>query len=545
MKKTQLYVLAFVVSAIGLVWAWYKWQVLQFPLTPREEVAVWSIEARLEFQGSGGPNKVRLQLPGRGSGELPGFAVIDERLISRGYSEQVTKGKEGRQVEWVKRRASGRQVLYYRVNVVGDTAEAIESAEPKLRTPPVLTEAQTAAIDTLFDDVKERSADTVTFTREFIREFIAENPRDEARVLLDGIETPEDRAQFIARALAIRKISARVLHGLPLGEPKAFQQLQPFLQVHNGERWVAMDIATAEEGLPENFFLWTKSPRDLLVVESDRRPKIEFSVQRNLADAVAIAKRRTEVRSESLVKYSLLGLPVEMQGVYKILLTVPIGAFVMLILRNLIGVKSFGTFMPVLIALAFRETKLLSGVILFTLVVALGLLARFYLERLRLLLVPRLTSVLILVILLMSLISVLAHQLDIPVGLSIALFPMVIMTMTIERMSIAWDERGPGTAIKEGVGTMIVASLAYLVMTFPPLEHLVFVFPEMLLVLLGITLILGRYSGYRLTELFRFRALAREREETLKKGSMVLATATATATATAPVAVPFPSDPAP
>ena len=234
---------------------------------------------------------------------------------------------------------------------------------------------------------------------------------------------------------------------------------------------------------------------------------------------MCIRDRRTEVRSENMVKYSLLGLPVEMQGVYRILLTVPIGAFVMLILRNVIGFKTFGTFMPVLIALAFRETKIISGVILFSLVVSLGLLARFYLERLRLLLVPRLTSVLILVILLMSLVSVIAHQLDIPVGLSIALFPMVIMTMTIERMSIAWDERGPGTAIKEGVGTLVVASLAYTVMTWAPLEHLVFVFPELLLVLLGATLLLGRYSGYRLLELFRFRALARERDEAIKKGT--------------------------
>lgn len=519
MKKTQLYLLAFVVSAIGLSFAWYKWHVLQFPLSPREEVAVWSIEARLEFQGSGGPNKVRLQLPNRGPGAVPGFAVIEERLISRGYSEQLTKTRDGRQVEWVIRRASGRQVLYYRVNVVRDTADAPETGEPRLRVPPELTEAQTAAIDTIFEDVKSRSADIATFTREFIREFIAEKPRDEARILMDGKTTAEDRAQFIARALAIRKIPARVLHGLPLAEPKAFQQLQPFLQVHNGQRWVPINLTTAEEGLPENFFLWSRSPRDLLTVESDRRPKIEFAVQRNLADAVAIAKRRTEVRSENLVKYSLLGLPVDMQGVYKVLLTVPIGAFVMLILRNLIGIKTFGTFMPVLIALAFRETKLLSGVILFTLVVFFGLLARFYLERLRLLLVPRLTSVLILVILLMSLVSVLAHQLNIPVGLSIALFPMVIMTMVIERMSIAWDERGPGTAIKEGVGSMVVASLAYLVMTWPPLEHIVFVFPELLLVLLGLTLLLGRYSGYRLTELFRFRALAREREEAIRKGS--------------------------
>ena len=44
------------------------------------------------------------------------------------------------------------------------------------------------------------------------------------------------------------------------------------------------------------------------------------------------------------------------------------------------------------------------------------------------------------------------------------------------------------------------------------LQHLIFVFPELLLVLFALTLVLGRYSGYRLTELFRFRALAREGE---------------------------------
>jgi hypothetical protein len=84
------------------------------------------------------------------------------------------------------------------------------------------------------------------------------------------------------------------------------------------------------------------------------------------------------------------------------------------------------------------------------------------------------------------------------------------MAMTIERMSVAWDERGAGYAVKEGVGTLVVAALAYLVMSWGPLEHLVFVYPEVLLVLFALALLLGRYSGYRLSELFRFRALARE-----------------------------------
>jgi hypothetical protein len=38
-------------------------------------------------------------------------------------------------------------------------------------------------------------------------------------------------------------------------------------------------------------------------------------------------------------------------------------------------------------------------------------------------------------------------------------------------------------------------------------EHIVFVFPDLLLVLLAATLLMGRYSGYRLLELGRFKKL--------------------------------------
>ena len=58
----------------------------------------------------------------------------------------------------------------------------------------------------------------------------------------------------------------------------------------------------------------------------------------------------------------------------------------------------------------------------------------------------------------------------------------------------------------------MVASLAYLVMTYRYTEHLFFTFPELLLVLLAATLLMGRYSGYRLFELFRFKVLAGNRQ---------------------------------
>jgi hypothetical protein len=147
--------------------------------------------------------------------------------------------------------------------------------------------------------------------------------------------------------------------------------------------------------------------------------------------------------------------------------------------------------------------------LLFTLIVGVGLGIRFYFEQLKLLLVPRLASVLIVVIMLMAALSVLTHKLGLEHGLSVALFPMVIMTMTIERMCVVWEERGASEALQQGLGSLATAALAYLVMSISYLQYLVFVYPELLLIILACTLLLGRYSGYRLLELFRFRALVK------------------------------------
>ena len=120
------------------------------------------------------------------------------------------------------------------------------------------------------------------------------------------------------------------------------------------------------------------------------------------------------------------------------------------------------------------------------------------------------TITLITAVSLMLAITVLSYRLGVEEGLSIALFPMVIISMVIERMSIVWEERGAGTAIREGFGSLAIAALTYLVMTIDMLAYWVTVFPEVNLVVLGLIIALGRYTGMRLSELLRFRALAAE-----------------------------------
>jgi hypothetical protein len=48
-------------------------------------------------------------------------------------------------------------------------------------------------------------------------------------------------------------------------------------------------------------------------------------------------------------------------------------------------------------------------------------------------------------------------------------------------------------------------------MSAQPVQHVFFAFPEIILVLIALTLLIGRYTGYRLSELVRFKVLSEPR----------------------------------
>ena len=223
--------------------------------------------------------------------------------------------------------------------------------------------------------------------------------------------------------LAAARIPARMVHGFPLAGRQRSAQPVTWLEVHDGDQWRYFNPATGEQSIPERFFIWWRGNQALVNVEGGSNVSVQFAVQENHVDAVAIAETLATQESARIIDFSLYSLPIQTQAVYAVLLMIPIGALLMVVMRNIVGIDAFGTFMPVLIALAFRETKLVWGVILFTLLVALGLSIRFLLDRLRLLLVPRLSAVLIVVVLLMLMISLMSHNLGMETGLSVALFP--------------------------------------------------------------------------------------------------------------------------
>lgn len=113
MKRLHLTLLVLGLLATSLTLVVYKVNVLGFPLKPAQTVDNWVVEARVAFEPSGGALTARLALPD----EPPGFGILDENFISRGYGLTTTQQGENREAQWTTRTPSGRQVLYYRATV--------------------------------------------------------------------------------------------------------------------------------------------------------------------------------------------------------------------------------------------------------------------------------------------------------------------------------------------------------------------------------------------------------------------------------------------
>ena len=94
--------------------------------------------------------------------------------------------------------------------------------------------------------------------------------------------------------------------------------------------------------------------------------------------------------------------------------------------------------------------------------------------------------------------------------MAVALFPMIIMTMTVERLSIILMERGMKEALKVSLGTFVVALSTYVVMSVQYVEDFLFAFPEFLFALIGLQIVIVRYTGYRLSEYFRFASFRKK-----------------------------------
>jgi hypothetical protein len=494
------FVALLLIAGFGL--AAYRHIAFDVPWLPGEKRQIWSIEAKIEYLAKGEPVKLSLAIPDT----QMGFERLGEHTASPGYglafTDAAADGSSGRRAEWSARSVWGKQTLYYRVDMLVDPNQRVDLSSPSIAPPKMLQGdgPQVTAALQLLENALARSADNFTLTRELIREFRTEA---QSAQLLGQAQT---RIDWLVDLLHHAGVPARKVLLLNLEDGRRRQSLAPVLQVFEGDGYQLFDPATGKQGRKPNQILWEYHSAALLDLIGGNQSTVHFSVIEQEVPVNQVIERES-VRRSSLLDFSIHSLPLEEQALFKGILLIPVGVLVVVMLRILVGLRTSGTFMPVLIAMAFIQTSLLTGVVGFLLIVGVGLMIRSYLSQLNLLLIARISAVIISVIVLIAVFAVLAYQLGLSEGLKITFFPMIILSWTIERMSILWEEEGPKQVLVQGGGSLVVAMLAYVVMTNDIVRHLTFNFLSLQLIFMALVLMLGSYKGYRLSEIRRFKEL--------------------------------------
>lgn len=506
--------------AAGLALFLYKVLALGYPLSTAEAPGTWRVDAVVAVSGDGGRAVIEIPLPRTSAYQR----IVSEEVKSDRMRFSITETDGERRGRW-SGRLEGSAALSYQVTVETLAAGRLEiPADRGGEYPPsvaALLEA-TAAIQRDDPAIAELSRELALDARNKtalafgIYDFVAREigtlggtaPMDALLVIREGRGTPRGRARLFCALARANRLPCRVMTGIALRGGRT-DQLAYWNEVYLAGGWVPFDAVSRHAGQlpPDRLLLSSLDDGEAVTATNVSAFTVRFDVQSELETYAELARRRRADSQHWLDQLSLLFLPVQQQQALRVLLLVPLGALAMCVLRNVVGLRTFGMFMPVLIALAFTGTGLAWGTAFLLILIAFALVSRLWIQRLYLLLAARIAFILTLVILLMVGLFIVGDKLGMPTG-GVGAFPFVIMTMIVERISVGLEEEGLMNTLRRIGATLAAIYLTYGVIHAGNLQTLFLVYPELLLVILGLLVAVGRYTGYRLVELVRFRELA-------------------------------------
>ena len=312
------------------------------------------------------------------------------------------------------------------------------------------------------------------------------------------------KSRLMVALLRISGIPSRVIGGwiLDCSEKRTSHQwVEAFVNGH----WIAFDpINNHFARLPYNYLKVYESDEVMFSHTSDISFDWMFTSKSELIPSTKL-HRLGESRIHAINLFSWLsktGVPI---SIITILLVIPIGALIATFFRNVIGLQTYGTFLPALIAASAQETGVWWGLFGFSLVIFILFWVRAAFESFNLLHTPKLSAMLSVVVILLISISVLSVRFPIIDLAHVTLFPIAILTLTTERFSLVVEEEGVRQALLTLLVTLFVTYACFFFMNSLFLQTSFLAFPELIVFVIAMNVWLGRWVGLRLLEFWRFR----------------------------------------
>jgi len=195
---------------------------------------------------------------------------------------------------------------------------------------------------------------------------------------------------------------------------------------------------------------------------------------------------------------------VPMESIILLLLFPLIATFVAL-LRNTVGIKTFGIYTPTIITFAFYQMGLKYGIAVFLIVIIVGMATRFSLKQFRLLPLPRTAINLTVVTLAVLLSLVFGGSLQRTGFAATAIFPLLIIISLGEKFVAVQIEKDSKQALILAAETLIVAIGGYFILSWEALHIFIGQYPWVILLVIPFNFALGKWTGLRVREYHRFR----------------------------------------
>lgn len=192
-----------------------------------------------------------------------------------------------------------------------------------------------------------------------------------------------------------------------------------------------------------------------------------------------------------------------------LILMLPVIATILSFSRQVVGMKAFGIVTPAMTTLSFLVLGLPYGLIILSAILASGTITRLLMRQFHLLYLPRMALVLTGASLAILLVFGLGAATDNTALASFSIFPILILALLAEEFIALQFKAGARSALTVTAWTLGLSIGCYFIVSWQLLRTLFVSYPEIVLLAIPLNILLGRWTGLRLTEYIRFRRLLR------------------------------------
>ncbi len=176
--------------------------------------------------------------------------------------------------------------------------------------------------------------------------------------------------------------------------------------------------------------------------------------------------------------------------------------------RQIVGVSGFGMIVPALLSVAFISTGGVVGLVLLSFVLLSAVFGRTLIKKIKVPYLPKLSILIWFVSLSVLGLLIMSPMIGLDRLMTVGIFPILIFVLLAETFIEARITRNLSTSISMTTETVIVALIAYKLMSAPWVQSLVLLQPEIsVITILVMDILIGKYKGLRLSEIWRFRKL--------------------------------------